>query len=351
MQDTPTFEGRQLPNPDEEVFDQGLGFDIGTLVTRRRALGLLGAGVGALALAACGSDSTGSAVTTDSTASTTGSTTGSTTESTTGSTSGSAPGSTSAPSGDACATLIPEETAGPYPGDGTNGPDVLNQSGVVRSDITTSFGDLTGTAEGIPLEISLTVQDSDNGCVPYAGAAVYIWHCDRGGLYSLYSQGATDQNYLRGVQEADADGVVTFTSIFPACYPGRWPHIHFEVFPDLAAATDAGNKIATSQIALPEDVCNEVFATDGYEQSVRNMSQLTLASDNVFSDDGGVSQIGSMSGSVGNGLAVSLTAAVSSSSTPVSGDAPGGGPGGAPPGGGPGGMPPGGAPSTGNTDI
>ena len=316
MSGTPTYEGRHLPDPDEEIVDQGLGFDIGTLVTRRRALGLLGAGVGALALAACGSDDTGSSATAN----------------TTGSTSGSTTGSTATASGDACVTLIPEETAGPYPGDGTNGPDVLTQSGIVRSDITTSFGDFTGTADGIPLEISLTIQDSDNGCVPYAGAAVYLWHCDRAGLYSLYSPGATEQNYLRGVQEADADGVVTFTSIFPACYAGRWPHVHFEVFPDLGAATDAANKIATSQIALPEDISNEVYATAGYEQSVRNMSQVSLASDNVFSDDAGATQVGSMSGSITGGLAVSLTAAVSASSTPVSG-------GGAPGGGGPGGPP------------
>ena len=42
---------------------------------------------------------------------------------------------------------IPEETAGPYPGDGSNGPNVLAESGVVRSDITTSFGDASGVAE------------------------------------------------------------------------------------------------------------------------------------------------------------------------------------------------------------
>ena len=35
---------------------------------------------------------------------------------------------------------IPEETAGPYPGDGSNGANVLTESGVVRSDITSSFG-------------------------------------------------------------------------------------------------------------------------------------------------------------------------------------------------------------------
>ena len=208
--------------------------------------------------------------------------------------------------------VIPEETAGPFPGDGSNGPDVLNQSGVVRKDITTSFGELSGTAEGVPLTIQVNVQDASNGCSPMTGAAIYVWHCDRGGNYSLYSPAAADQNYLRGVQEAGSDGVVTFTSIFPACYQGRWPHIHFEVFPNLAAATDDANKIATSQIALPEDVCNTVYATSGYEQSVPNLAQLSLATDMVFADDGGVHELGTVTGSVEQGYTVTLNVPVGS---------------------------------------
>ena len=80
----------------------------------------------------------------------------------------------------------------------------------------------------------------------------------------MYSQGIADQNYLRGVQIADATGVVTFTSIFPACYSGRWPHIHFEVYPDQAGITDASKAIATSQVALPKATCDLVYAQSGY---------------------------------------------------------------------------------------
>ena len=98
---------------------------------------------------------------------------------------------------------VPEETAGPYPGDGSNGPDVLALTGVVRSDIRPSFAGLSGIADGIPLTIALTLVSSST-CEPLAGRAVYLWHCDRLGRYSLYSLGATDQNYLRGVQAADA---------------------------------------------------------------------------------------------------------------------------------------------------
>ena len=110
---------------------------------------------------------------------------------------------------------IPEETAGPYPGDGSNGPDVLETDGVVRSDIRSSFGAMSGTADGVPITLELTVRDLARDGAPFAGAAVYAWHCDREGRYSLYTAGATDQNYLRGVQIADAAGLVRFTSVFP----------------------------------------------------------------------------------------------------------------------------------------
>jgi len=107
-----------------------------------------------------------------------------------------------------------------------------------------------------------------------------------------------------------SDGVATFTSIFPGCYSGRWPHIHFEVFPSLAAATDDANKIATSQIALPEDACTAVYAVGGYEQSVSNLQQTSLQTDMVFGDDGGAQQLGTISGDVSGGYVVELAVRV-----------------------------------------
>ncbi len=276
------------PPPAFDLYDQGLQADVATLIDRRRVLQLISlAGVGAF-LAACtpGASATASAI----------------------ASAAASPASSAAAA--ACAPVIPEETAGPFPGDGTNGPDVLTDSGVVRSDITTSFGASSGTAEGIPLTIRLLIQSEANACEPLANAAVYLWHCDREGRYSLYSQGAEDQNYLRGVQAAGADGIVTFTSIFPACYSGRWPHVHFEIYPSIAAAADAGNKIATSQIALPKDICDQVYATAGYEQSVSNLGQISLTSDMVFGDDGGEHQIGTISGTVADGLTVELAVPV-----------------------------------------
>jgi protocatechuate 3,4-dioxygenase beta subunit len=157
----------------------------------------------------------------------------------------------------------------------------------------------------VPLTVELTVTDTANGCAPMAGAAVYVWHCDREGRYSMYSQGAESENYLRGVQETDADGRVTFTSIFPACYSGRWPHIHFEVYAGVDEATGGGEPIATSQLAFPADVCTVAYATAGYEQSVSNLAQVSLDTDMVFAD--GVSQqLASMSGDAESGYTAAL---------------------------------------------
>ena len=203
---------------------------------------------------------------------------------------------------------VPEETQGPYPGDGSNGPNVLNTTGVVRSDIRSSFAGLSGVADGVLLNLELTIVSAST-CAPLAGRAVYLWHCDRPGRYSLYSQGVTNQNYLRGTQEADANGRVAFTSIFPGCYAGRWPHIHFEVYPTLAAAASAANKSATSQIALPKAACDLVYATPGYESSATNLRQVTLATDNVFSD-GSSLELATVTGSVAAGFTAALTVAV-----------------------------------------
>ncbi|WP_380170741.1 intradiol ring-cleavage dioxygenase [Kineococcus sp. DHX-1] len=297
-----SYEGRPLPRPHEDVDDQGLAFDIATMTTRmtsrgvgrRRALGLLGLGATGLTLAACGADDT-----------TTGSSASSSTSATTASTTS--------------LTEIPDETAGPYPGDGSNGPDVLEQSGVVRSDIRSSFGSSTTTAEGVPMTLTLDVVDLAGGNVPFEGVAVYVWHCNRDGEYSLYSSDIADENYLRGVQVADADGKVTFTSIYPACYDGRWPHVHFEVYPSVDEISDVANCIATSQVALPADACTTVYATSGYEASVTNFAKVSLDTDNVFGDDGGASQTPTYEGDPTTGYTLTLTVGVDTTTEPTAG--------------------------------
>jgi protocatechuate 3,4-dioxygenase beta subunit len=275
----------------EDGLDRGLAFDVSTLLERRRALKLMaGAGIAAV-LAACGSSSKSSSAASTSSQGAT---------STTAATSSSAAA--------AGVATIPEETAGPFPGDGSNGPNVLSESGIVRRDIRSSFGSSSTVAKGVPLTVKLKIVDSASGAAK-AGTAVYIWHCDIDGRYSMYSQGVTGENYLRGVQEADQDGEVTFTSIFPGAYSGRWPHIHFEVYPSLAEATKAGSPMATSQLALPKDSCDLAYATDGYSQSIRNLAQTSLARDMVFSD-GAELETPAVTGDVSSGFNASLTVGV-----------------------------------------
>jgi protocatechuate 3,4-dioxygenase beta subunit len=266
-----------------EDHDLGLSHDLPRIVERNRLgrrgmLGMFG-GIGVAALAGCtGTDDT-------------------------------APSRTSGTSG--TSAEIPEEIAGPFPADGSNGVNVLTESRVVRSDITSSFGSASGVGEGVPMTFRMKVYDlTGEDAKVLAGAAVYVWHCDREGEYSMYSDTVGDENYLRGVQEADRDGLVEFTSVFPGCYPGRWPHIHFEVYPSLAEATRAGSKLRTSQIAIPQDVCEEVYGgAEGYEQSGTNLGPLSLDSDLVFAD-GYSLQLGKVTGSLDGGYTIALNVPV-----------------------------------------
>lgn len=277
-----TFEGRRLSRPDEDIEDQGLTFDIATVATRRRFLGLLGAGATTAVLAACASP----------VASSTASSAASAGAATTG---GTAAGANAE---------MPTETGGPYPGDGSNGPDVLEMTGVERSDLRTSI-DGDGVAEGVPLTLTMKIIDMANNNAAFAGAAVYLWHADAQGRYSMYSSGVTQETYLRGVQIAGADGTVTFTTIFPGCYDGRWPHMHFELFPDAASITDVGNNVLTSQVAMPEAECSAVYATSVYTGSAANLAKVSLASDNVFSD-GWTMQVPVTLGSAGAGYTMTI---------------------------------------------
>ena len=284
-----------------DLHDHGLASDLEMMrqlaAERRQVLRWLLAGAATLPLVSCGGGSD-----TGTTASGSGATAGS------GST-----GTVTTPTTGAC-TVIPEETGGPYPADGTNTNggsivNVLNQSGVVRSDIRASFNGATGVAAGVPLTIKLQLLNASGSCATLAGYAIYLWHCDRDGLYSLYSSGVTGQNYLRGVQETDSAGNLAFTTIFPGCYAGRMPHVHFEVYPSVAKAASAANRIKTSQFTFPMATLNEVYAASGYTASVRNLAQISYATDNVFSD-GTSLQMASVTGNAADGYVVTLTVAV-----------------------------------------
>ncbi|MET3435894.1 intradiol ring-cleavage dioxygenase [Sphingomonas sp. 1185] len=157
-------------------------------------------------------------------------------------------------------------------------------SGVVRSDIRPSFLSTTTVATGVLLKITLTLVDVNATCAPLAGYAVYLWHCDRQGLYSLYT--APTESYLRGVQVTDANGQVSFTTIFPGCYDGRWPHMHFEVFSSLSNALGGRYAVLTSQLAMPSAVCSAIYAdATTYPSSAAKFARISLSSDGIFGDN------------------------------------------------------------------
>lgn len=293
---------------DHHDHDQGLSADLARLqvqrLQRRQALAWL-FGASSIGLMGCGGGGDSSAESASTTGSTTGTTTGSTTGTTTGSTT----------TVSSC-SQIPTETAGPYPGDGSNSANgavanALMLSGIVRSDIRTSIAGASGVAGGVPLTLTLRLVNSNASCVDLSGYAIYLWHCDREGRYSMYSSGVSAENYLRGVQVTGSDGTATFSTIIPGCYDGRMPHMHFEVYRNASTALSYTNKLRTSQIAFPTDVCSTVYnSAPGYSASVSNLARISFATDNVFSD--GVStQTASLSGSVAQGYTGALTVGIS----------------------------------------
>ena len=231
------------------------------LLSRREALELLAA-AGAVVSTACSGSETP----------TSPSTTTTTTTTTTGS------GSTSA----ACA-VSPSETVGPYPSLG----DYLRRN-------------ITDGKPGLPLALTLTVVNAATGCAPVANASVEIWQCDHQGVYSEYGAGR-GQTFLRGIQVTDAQGQVTFETVYPGWYQGRATHIHVEV-------TLNGRSVKVTQIAFPEDVTAEVYRTAVYAANGQNTTNNSR--DNVFGDSLSQEMI-ALSGSPASGFTGTFTVGVS----------------------------------------
>lgn len=191
-------------------------------------------------------------------------------------------------------TVSPTETAGPFP---TKTPSSLVAANIV-SDRT-----------GVPLTIKITINNSNNSCAGLSGAIVDIWHCDAAGNYSEYGGGGmqstnyTSVHFLRGRQTTDANGLVTFNSIFPGWYSGRAPHIHVHVY------SASGTSLMITQIAFQTDVCNTVYTT-ATDYKSRGTQDTSNDRDNVFSDSL-ASELATVSGSVADGYTLTHLITVS----------------------------------------
>jgi protocatechuate 3,4-dioxygenase beta subunit len=239
------------------------------LLGRRDVLAALGAGVGAV-VAACGGSSTGPSAT--STTTTTPTTTG---------------------TANAACAVSPTETRGPYPD--TVG--MINNAAFFRRDITEG-------KPGTPLALTLTVVNVNSACAAVSGVQVEIWQCDATGNYSEYSQpgfNGAGQTFLRGVQTTDANGQVTFNTIYPGWYAGRATHIHVDVY-------RSGAIVKSTQIAFPETVSSAVYATGVYAAHGQN-TQTTNANDNVFSD-GVTNELATVTGGPASGYTAMLNVGI-----------------------------------------
>jgi protocatechuate 3,4-dioxygenase beta subunit len=197
------------------------------------------------------------------------------------------------PTSESC-DVSPSETAGPFP---TKSP-----SSLVMEDITSD-------RTGIEMVMNITVQNKNTSCAAASGVVVDVWHCDKDGYYSEYggtgmqSVNFQSVHFLRGRQTTNADGLVSFKTIFPGWYSGRAPHIHVHLY------DSSGNSLLVTQIAFPADVCNTVYttATQYYTKGTQDTSNST---DNIFSDSLS-SQLATVEGSVADGFVLTHNIVVS----------------------------------------
>jgi protocatechuate 3,4-dioxygenase beta subunit len=154
--------------------------------------------------------------------------------------------------------LAPEQTEGPY---------YVDDAAFRRN--------VTEGRPGVPLTLRLRVVNASS-CKPIKGAAVEIWHCDAGGVYSATGAEA-DERFLRGIQRTDAEGLAIFKTIYPGWYQGRTVHIH-------TMAHVGGNVVHTGQLYFPDAVTDAVYKRRPY--SARPNRSTRNAADSIYRNGG-----------------------------------------------------------------
>jgi protocatechuate 3,4-dioxygenase beta subunit len=167
---------------------------------------------------------------------------------------------------EACPTLIPSETEGPFPLDLTENTTYFRKA-------------ISETKTGTALTVKIRVVGASN-CLPMKNVRVNIWHCDKDGLYSGYSAsnnaGQAGLTYCRGYQFTDNNGVATFTTIFPGWYTGRICHIHFKI-------TVSTSYAVVSQLTFPIATKNAIYSAAAALYT-KGADPMALTADNIFSD-------------------------------------------------------------------
>jgi protocatechuate 3,4-dioxygenase beta subunit len=174
----------------------------------------------------------------------------------------------------------PAQTEGPY----------FRDEQLDRSDLRTDPAN-GRVSPGTPVVLDIVVSRLAGGaCAPLPGARVDIWHADHLGRYS----GVRDQyadttglKFLRGYQTTDAAGRVQFTTIYPGWYPSRTVHFHFKV--RTMPASGAGHEF-TSQLYFDDALSDEVFEADPYRS--REGKRKHNADDRIFASGGSGLMVG-----------------------------------------------------------
>ena len=174
-----------------------------------------------------------------------------------GATEGESPGPAAVAQGAVKCVLTPELTEGPYYIAGEK----------VRRNITEG-------RPGTPLTLRLGVLNVSS-CRPIKGAAVDVWHCDAGGVYSgVNGQTGT---FMRGVQRTNANGVALFTTVYPGWYTGRAVHIHVKVHV-------GGSVVHTGQLFFSDALTDSVYKHSPY--SKRPSRDTRNADDSIYRNGG-----------------------------------------------------------------
>src|SRR5580765_7422902 len=152
--------------------------------------------------------------------------------------------------------LTPEQTEGPF---------YIDNEKVRRN--------ITDERRGIQLTLRATVVDAST-CKPIRGAVVDIWHCDAGGIYSGFGQGASSRTFLRGMQRTNATGLALLKTVYPGWYQGRTVHIHVKVHV-------GGTVVHTGQLYFPDSLTDKVFRKAPYKsrpgRTTRNSNDFVFA--------------------------------------------------------------------------
>lgn len=197
------------------------------------------------------------------------------------------PAATSTAMPTATSTVVPSCVVSPAL---TEGP-FFEDFKLNRSDIRANTADASNKAgvvsEGVQLDLTFQVSHVSNGaCVAYQGVYVDVWHADAYGQYSGESSmgiNTPGQNFLRGYQVTDANGLATFRTIYPGWYMGRAVHIHFKIRTSLNSNTTG---VFTSQLFFNDDLSTQVHTANA-PYNTRGMRDTLNSNDNIYSQSNG----------------------------------------------------------------